>query len=161
MGTPAAARHCIFCEIVHGAGEASFCYEDATAIAFMDIQPVNPGHVLIVPREHYESLNDVPDGVAMHLFEVALRLGPVVRRLSRSSDLNIVVNSGEAAGQNVFHYHVHLIPRRADDGFEVPLPFGGSEMPDRTLLDAMAARIIAELRDPVRRQAREPAAAGA
>ena len=151
----ASSRHCIFCEIVHGAGEASICYEDARAIAFMDIQPVNGGHVLIVPREHYESLNDVPPDVAMHLFDVALQLGPIVRRLSGSDDLNIVVNSGEAAGQNVFHYHVHLIPRRAGDGFDVPLPFHGSEMPDRTLLDAMAARIIAELRDPVR-SARSP-----
>ena len=161
MGTPAGGRHCIFCEIVHGAGEASICYEDDRALAFMDIQPVNPGHVLIVPREHFESLNDVPEALAMHLFSVALRLGPVVRRLSRSSDLNVVVNSGEAAGQNVFHYHVHLIPRRADDGFEVPLPFDGSAMPDRTLLDAMAARIIAELRDPVRRASRESVRAGA
>jgi histidine triad (HIT) family protein len=161
MGVNESTRHCIFCEIVHGAGEASVCYEDGIAVAFMDIQPVNAGHVLIVPREHHESLNDVPGEVAMHLFDVALRLGPVVRRISRSSDLNIVVNSGEAAGQNVFHYHVHLIPRRAGDGFDVPLPFGGSEMPDRTLLDAMAARIISELRDPVRRPSRAAAAAGA
>jgi histidine triad (HIT) family protein len=144
-------RHCIFCEIVHGAGEASICFEDAQAIAFMDIQPVNAGHVLIVPRDHYESLNDVPEPVAMHLFQVALTLGPIVRRLTGSDDLNVVVNSGEAAGQNVFHYHVHLIPRHAGDGFDVPLPYHGSAMPDRTLLDAMAVRIIAELRDPVRR----------
>jgi histidine triad (HIT) family protein len=153
-------RHCIFCEIVHGAGEASICYEDADAIAFMDIQPVNPGHVLVVPREHFESLNDVPSELAMHLFSVALELGPIVRRLSGSEDLNIVVNSGEAAGQNVFHYHVHLVPRRRDDGFDIPLPHQGSAMPDRTLLDAMAVRIIAELRDPVRRR-RPLARAGA
>jgi histidine triad (HIT) family protein len=87
----------------------------------------------------------------MHLFQVALTLGPIVRRLTGSDDLNVVVNSGEAAGQNVFHYHVHLIPRHAGDGFDVPLPYHGSAMPDRTLLDAMAVRIIAELRDPVRR----------
>lgn len=142
--------HCIFCELIHGGGEVSLCYEDAQSIAFMDIQPVNPGHVLVVPRDHYESLNDVPPALAMHLFDVALRLGPIIRRLTGSEDLNIVVNSGEAAGQNVFHYHVHLIPRRADDGFDVPLPFPDSEMPDRTFLDAMAARIIAELRDPAR-----------
>lgn len=148
-------KHCIFCEIVHGAGEASICYEDDRAIAFMDIQPVNAGHVLVVPREHFESLNDVPHELAMHLFEVALKLGPVVRKISRSADLNVVVNSGKAAGQNVFHYHVHLIPRRVDDGFDVPLPFGGSTMPDRTLLDAMAVRIISELRDPVRRKSQE------
>jgi histidine triad (HIT) family protein len=64
--------------------------------------------------------------------------------------MNIVVSSGKTAGQDVFHYHVHLIPRRAGDGFDIPLPFDGSEMPDRTLLDAMAVRIIAALRDPVR-----------
>lgn len=145
-------RHqCIFCELIHGGGEVSICYEDSEAIAFMDIQPVNLGHVLVVPRAHHESLNDIPPALAMHLFEVALRLGPTIRRVSESDDLNIVVNSGEAAGQNVFHYHVHLIPRRAGDGFDVPLPFPDSNMPDRTILDAMAARIIAELRDPARR----------
>lgn len=144
--------HCIFCEIVQGAGEASICYEDARAIAFMDIQPVSTGHVLIVPREHYESLNDVPQDLALHLFDVALRLSPVIRGLGGSDDINIIVNSGEAAGQNVFHYHVHLIPRHEGDGFDVPLPFQGSRMPDRTLLDAIAVRIISELRDPVRRR---------
>ncbi|MBV6522205.1 MAG: hypothetical protein MNPFHGCM_02351 [Gemmatimonadaceae bacterium] len=142
--------HCIFCNLIHGAGEASICYEDADAIALMDIQPVNAGHVLVVPREHFESLNDIPGELAMHLFGVALRLGPIVRRIVDCEDLNIVVNSGEAAGQNVFHYHVHLIPRKAGDGFDIPLPFGASEMPDRTFLDATAARIIAGLRDPAR-----------
>jgi len=145
-------KHCIFCDLINGAGEVSICYEDSSAIAFMDIQPVNLGHVLVVPREHFESLSDIPPELAMHLFEVALRLSPVVRRLHGAEDMNLVVNSGAAAGQNVFHYHVHLIPRRADDGFDIPLPFEGSTMPDRTLLDAMAVRIIAELRDPVRRQ---------
>lgn len=142
--------HCIFCDLIKGAAEVSICYEDATAIAFMDIQPVNHGHVLVVPREHHESLNDVPRDVAMHLFDVALKLSSIVRRATGCDDLNIVVNSGEAAGQNVFHYHVHLIPRTAGDGFDIPLPFDGSQMPDRTYLDAMAARIIAELRDPAR-----------
>ena len=142
--------HCIFCDLIQGAAEVSICYEDATSIAFMDIQPVNPGHVLVVPRDHFESLNDVPRDVAMHLFDVALKLSGIVRRATGCDDLNIVVNSGEAAGQNVFHYHVHLIPRQKDDGFDIPLPFDGSLMPDRTHLDAMAVRIISELRDPAR-----------
>ncbi len=150
----APTRHCIFCDLVNGAGEVSICYEDGQAIAFMDIQPVNLGHVLVVPREHYDSLHDVPNDVAMHLFDVALRLSSIVRRLNGVDDLNIVVNSGTHAGQNVFHYHVHIIPRKEGDGFEIPLPFPASTMPDRTLLDAMAARIIADLRDPVKSQAR-------
>jgi histidine triad (HIT) family protein len=69
--------------------------------------------------------------------------------VARADGLNLVVNSGAAAGQDVFHYHVHVIPRRADDGFDIPLPFPGSGMPDRTVLDATAARIISALRDPV------------
>ncbi len=145
-------KPCIFCDLINGARQVSMCYEDSSAIAFMDIQPVNLGHVLVVPREHFESMSDIPPELAMHLFDVALRLSPVVRRLHGADDMNLVVNSGPAAGQNVFHYHVHLIPRKAGDGFDIPLPFPGSEMPDRTLLDAMAVRMIAELRDPVRQQ---------
>ena len=147
---PKASAHCAFCDIIQGAGEVSCCYEDSVALAFMDIQPVNPGHVLVVPRQHYESLQDLPHDVAMQLFEIAMRLAPIIRGVSGCDGMNIVVNSGQAAGQDVFHYHVHLIPRRAGDAFDVPLPFDGSEMPDRTMLDAMAARINAALRDPTR-----------
>ena len=147
---PKAPAHCTFCDLIHGAAEVSICYEDATAIAFMDIQPVNTGHVLVVPKEHYESLLDLPPDVGLHLFEVAMQLGPIIRRVAGTDGMNMIVNSGAAAGQDVFHYHVHLIPRRVGDGFEVPLPFPGSEMPDRQRLDATAARIIAALRDPVR-----------
>ncbi|HEX6966024.1 MAG TPA: HIT family protein [Gemmatimonadaceae bacterium] len=146
--------HCIFCDIIHGAAEVSICYEDATALAFMDIQPVNNGHTLVVPREHFESFNDLPADIAAHLFEVAMQLAPVIRKVSGAEGMNLVVSSGEAAGQDVYHFHVHLIPRRAGDGFDVQLPFGGSEMPDRTVLDAMAAQIIAVLRDPMRARRR-------
>ena len=125
------------------------CFEDAEVVAFMDIQPVNAGHVLVVPREHYESLEDIPPSLASHLFQVAMQLAPVVKQVAGAAGLNLVVNSGAAAGQDVFHYHVHVIPRRPSDGFDIPLPFGGSEMPDRTVLDMNAARIIAALRDPV------------
>src|SRR5688500_4171314 len=147
---PAAPTHCTFCDLVRGAGEVSICYEDAITIAFMDIQPVNPGHTLVVPRQHYESLVDIPHDVAMHLFEVAMRLGPAVRKVAGGEGLNIVVNIGAAAGQHLFHYPVHVIPRKAGDGFDVPLPFDGSQMPERERLDACAARIIAAMRDPMR-----------
>jgi histidine triad (HIT) family protein len=126
------------------------CYEDTDAIAFMDIQPVNNGHVLVVPRQHYESLLDVPEEIGMHLFRVTMRLAGAIRRVTGCEDLNIVVNSGAAAGQDEPHYHVHIIPRRVGDGFDIPLPFNGSEMPDRTVLDAYAARLISALADPVR-----------
>ena len=143
--------HCIFCDIIKGAAEVSMCYEDRDALAFMDIQPVNPGHVLVVPRQHCESLLDLPPQLGMHLFSVAMTLGPVIRRVTGTDGMNLVVSSGESAGQDVYHFHIHLIPRRVGDGFDVPLPFPGSSMPDRTQLDATAARIISSLRDPMKR----------
>ena len=142
--------HCTFCDLIRGAAEVSIVYEDATAIAFLDIQPVNPGHVLVVPREHYEFVQDLPRPISAHLFDVATKLIPVVQASAGATDMNIVVNSGAAAGQNVMHYHIHLIPRRDGDGFDVPLPFPGSLMPNRQQLDAMAARIGSMLRDPLR-----------
>src|SRR5262245_51597914 len=142
------AAHCTFCDLIHGAAEVSICHEDADAIAFMDIQPVNNGHVLVVPRDHYESLLDVPQELGIHLFKITMRLASAVTAVSGCQDLNIVVNSGPAAGQDEPHFHVHIIPRRHEDGFDIPLPFDGSAMPDRTVLDAYAARIIVALRDP-------------
>ena len=147
----AKSRHCTFCDLVAGAAEVSVCYEDALAVAFMDIQPVSPGHVLVVPRHHFESLIDIPPELAMHLFEVALLLAPVIRRVSNTDGMNVVVNSGAAAGQDVFHYHVHVIPRVTGDGFDIPLPFSGSEMPERERLEMTAARIVSMLRDPMKR----------
>ena len=144
------AAHCTFCNLIHGAAEVSICHEDADAIAFMDIQPVNNGHVLVVPRDHYESLLDVPQELSIHLFKITMRLANAVTSVSGCEDLNIVVSSGPAAGQDEPHFHVHIIPRRRDDGFDIPLPFDGSTMPDRTVLDAYAARIIVALRDPMR-----------
>lgn len=141
---------CTFCDLIQGAAEVSVCYEDADALAFMDIQPVNAGHVLVVPRTHYESLLDVPQELGAHLFAVTMRLANAVRRVTGCEGMNLVVNSGVAAGQDVFHYHVHIIPRRKGDGFDIELPFAGSEMPDRTLLDMTAARILAAMRDPMR-----------
>ena len=142
-------RHCTFCDLIHGAGEVSICYEDSEAIAFMDIQPVNAGHVLVVPRRHFERFEELPAELAMHLFRVATKLVPAVQAASDAEGINVVVNSGSAAGQDEPHYHVHVIPRRQGDGFDVPLPFAGSAMPDRTLLDATAVRIMTALRDPV------------
>jgi len=142
--------HCTFCDLIRGAAEVSICHEDAESIAFMDIQPVNVGHVLVVPREHYESLLDVPPEIGVHLFRVTMQLAGAVRRVTNCEDMNIVVNSGAAAGQDEPHYHVHIIPRPHGDGFDIPLPFNGSVMPDRTVLDATAARMISALRDPMR-----------
>jgi histidine triad (HIT) family protein len=144
------STQCTFCDLIQGAAEVSVCHEDADSIAFMDIQPVNAGHVLVVPRAHYNSLLDVPTEIGLHLFQVTMKLAGAIRRVTGCDDMNIVVNSGAAAGQDEPHYHVHIIPRRMNDGFDISLPFNGSEMPDRTVLDAMAVQLIAAMRDPMR-----------
>lgn len=147
------STQCTFCDLIKGSAEVSMCHEDADSIAFMDIQPVNPGHVLVVPRAHYESLLDVPPEIGLHLFQVTMRLANAIRRVTGRDDMNIVVNSGLAAGQDEPHYHVHIIPRRENDGFDIDLPFNGSAMPDRTVLDAMAVQLIAAMRDPMKQVA--------
>ena len=144
------SSQCTFCDLIHGSAEVSVCHEDADSIAFMDIQPVNAGHVLVVPRAHYNSLLDVPPEIGVHLFQITMKLAGAIRRVTGCDDMNIVVNSGAAAGQDEPHYHVHIIPRREGDGFEINLPFSGSAMPDRTLLDAMAVQLIAAMRDPMK-----------
>ena len=142
--------HCVFCDLIQGAGEASICYEDADAVAFMDIQPVNRGHVLVVPREHFASLEDIPAPLGKHLFDVAWRLGEVIRDVTRCDGMNLLVSSGSAAGQDVFHYHVHVIPRMHGDGWDVPLPFEGGTPSSRQHLDATAVQILSALHDPMR-----------
>jgi Diadenosine tetraphosphate (Ap4A) hydrolase and other HIT family hydrolases len=148
--------HCTFCDLIQGAAEVSVCHEDADSIAFMDIQPVNSGHILVVPRAHYNSLLDVPPELGMHLFRVTMRLAGAIRKVTGCEDLNIVVNSGAAAGQDEPHYHVHIIPRRHGDGFDINLPFAGSQMPDRTVLDATAVQLIAAMRDPMKWDTADP-----
>jgi histidine triad (HIT) family protein len=149
-GTRFVSSHCVFCDLIKGAGEVSICYEDADAVAFMDIQPVNRGHALVVPREHYASLEDIPGPLGKHLFDVAWRLGEVIRDVTRCDGMNLLVSSGSAAGQDVFHYHVHVIPRMHGDGWDVPLPFEGGTPVSRQHLDATAVQILTALHDPMR-----------
>ena len=142
--------NCAFCDIVADRTPASVVASDTLTVAFLDLRQFHPGHVLVVPRAHYNSLLDVPPEIGVHLFQVTMRLAGAIRRVTGCDDMNIVVNSGAAAGQDEPHYHVHIIPRRVDDGFEINLPFSGSAMPDRTLLDAMAVQLIAAMRDPMK-----------
>jgi hypothetical protein len=95
-------------------------------------------------------LLDVPPEIGVHLFKVTMKLAGAIRRVTGCDDMNIVVNSGAAARQDEPHYHVHIIPRRENDGFAIDLPFSGSSMPDRTILDAMAVQLIAAMRDPMK-----------
>ena len=139
---------CVFCSIVRGEAEASRVYEDETTLAFLDIQPVTPGHLLVIPKAHASYLADLDDESGRHLFSVATRLASGLRRSGlRCEGVNLFLADGAAAFQSVFHVHLHVIARFAGDGLGLRFP-PGRTMPDRTGLDAVARQIREGLEQP-------------
>ena len=101
---------CIFCKIAKGEAPACKIYEDENIVAFLSIQPINVGHTLVVPKKHYENIYEIPEGEVARLFKAVKKIAPAVRRGVEAEGIQIVQNNGEAAGQVVFHLHVHIIP---------------------------------------------------
>ncbi len=134
---------CIFCEIVRGTSPVSLVYQDDTVVAFMDIQPITQGHMLVVPREHAVLMTDINETAAMRTFRVARKLAAVARHTLGASGINILVMDGEAAYQDVPHFHVHVIPRYPRDGFGLTFPASYEQKPPRAQLDAIAAALHA------------------
>ena len=134
---------CIFCSIVRGEAPASLTYEDDTVVAFMDIQPISHGHMLVVPREHAELMQDVDETVAMRAFRVARRMAALARQTLGARGVNLFVADGEVAFQDVPHFHVHVIPRYPGDGFSLSFPPSYEHPPSRAELDAVAGAIRA------------------
>lgn len=140
----AVGERCPFCAIAAGSAPASVVYEDDTVLAFLDIQPINPGHVLVVPRIHVPSLAGLDEATAARLVEVALHVQAAVRVSGvRCEGINLFVSDGAAAGQDVFHVHVHVVPRFAGDGLRITRD--SRDPPSRTELDAVAASVRAGL----------------
>ncbi len=131
---------CLFCRLASGDGEVSVVAEDERTLTFMDIEPVVRGHMLVVPRTHAPSLADLDpeDGAAVfrsgQLAAAALRASAL-----RCEGVNLFVADGEAAGQDVFHVHLHVIPRHAGDGFGLRLPLDSSIRPRAELDEAAEA----------------------
>ncbi|MBU0625026.1 HIT family protein [Patescibacteria group bacterium] len=107
---------CIFCQIIAGEIPSFKIYEDETVLAFLDIQPVSRGHLLVLPKTHSENLAGLAEAEIAPLFSLARRLGQVAQNITGAEGFNLIVNKGSAAGQMVFHTHVHVIPRSAGDG---------------------------------------------
>ncbi len=137
---------CIFCQIVNKESPASLVYEDAACLAFMDIQPVNPGHVLVIPKKHAALISEMGMDEFARLFSVAQKVAAGVRAAGlKCEGVNLHLADGEAAGQEVFHVHVHVFPRFAGDGFGFRFGPGYAHRPDRRTLDEHAERIRATL----------------
>lgn len=107
---------CIFCKLANGVFETNKIYEDDGFTVILDAGPANRGHALIIPKEHYANIYELPEDTAGKAFILAKKLAGHMTDKLGCDGFNIVQNNGEAAGQTVFHFHMHLIPRFNDDG---------------------------------------------
>ena len=143
MAADANAAGCVFCDIVAGHGPASVVYSDETALAFLDIRPLATGHLLVIPRAHAPYLADLDPAVGGHMFGVAQRMAAALRRSGLPCQgVNLFLADGEAAFQEVFHVHLHVLPRTPGDGFRLK---GRPRTPGRADLDTTAEHVRAGL----------------
>jgi len=110
-------QDCIFCKIVKGEIPSSKVYEDDKILAFLDIDPVNLGHSLIIPKEHFKNIYETPEGILASMIKVAKKISKVVKSELNVDGVNVNMNNDPAAGQVIFHSHIHVIPRLKEDGF--------------------------------------------
>lgn len=107
---------CIFCKIIKGEIPSFTVYEDDTFKVILDRFPAAPGHVLVIPKTHYSDMFELPEEVAMKLYPLAQKIANRVKEVTGAEGINIVQNNGAVAGQSVYHFHLHIIPRKMDDG---------------------------------------------
>ncbi len=103
--------NCIFCKIINGQIPSEKVYEDEDNISFMDIEPFTKGHVLVIPKAHYERITDIPGPELASLFEAVARVSQAAVTAAGADGFNLLINHGKSAGQEVPHLHVHIIPR--------------------------------------------------
>lgn len=146
------ARKCIFCEIISGNAPASKVYEDDVVLAFMDLYPMRPGHVLVIPKEHQGSALQLDSATRSHLFEVGMHVAQAQMQVGISCvSHNFFINDGPEANQHVPHVHLHVLPRTGGDLAKAMLSFTArfnnvfGKEGKRKRLDTLAASISAEL----------------
>lgn len=135
-------NNCIFCKIIKGEIPAYKIYENDDFLVTLDINPVNQGHALVIPKVHFVNIFDAPE-------EITAKIGPVIKKMSqtimtgvKADGINVAINNGQAAGQIISHAHVHIIPRFEGDGFAQWHGQGGETSAD---FEETRTRIIAEL----------------
>jgi len=133
---------CVFCRIVARQIPATVVHEDEHTLAFMDLGQVNPGHVLVTVKAHADSLYALDDAQARAVLPAAARIARAIRDAFKPAGLSVYQANGKAAGQTVFHYHVHLVPRHDADGMALTWPV---KNPPREQLEEYAAKIRASL----------------
>jgi histidine triad (HIT) family protein len=133
---------CVFCRIVAGTIPSTRVLEDEHCLAFMDLGQVNPGHVLVAVKRHAANLLELDEAQAAAIGRASLKLARALQQVFKPEGLSVYQANGKAAGQTVFHYHVHLLPRHAGDGMELTWPV---KNPPRETLESHAATIRSAL----------------
>ncbi len=112
-------ENCIFCKIAAGEIPSKTLYEDEEFRVILDLGPANKGHALILPKDHYADLFTLPEEKAEKVMSLARKMGTQIKDALHADGLNLVQNNGECAGQTVFHFHMHIIPRFKNDGQKI------------------------------------------
>ena len=112
-------QNCIFCKIIKGEIPSYKVYEDDIVIAFLDINPINPGHTLVIPKNHFKDTFEVPDAILKHITIVIKKIAPAILKGVGADACNININNGETSGQVVMHAHWHIKPRFKNDGYKL------------------------------------------
>lgn len=141
---------CVICKLVNGELEATKIYEDDRVVAVMDIQPINTGHLLVSPKEHYQYVYEMDEELGGHMFKVAMRMSIALRHSGVTCDgINFFIADGKAALQEVPHVHLHVIPRIEGDGFGFQFPRDYFRKHKREELEEVAG-LIKEALDKIR-----------
>lgn len=119
-------KNCIFCKIARNEASNYCVYEDNVAKAFLDINPWTKGHTLVIPKKHYENIFDIPEEELKKIIVIIKKLSVIYRKIFGNCDVNIIQSSGKNAQQDVFHFHMHLIPRYGKDGQKIQLKINES-----------------------------------
>ena len=135
-------KQCIFCQIVAGNVQSRKVYEDDKVIGVLDINPANPGHTLVVTKEHYSIMPQIPDDEVAHVFTVVKSLSNSMLRAIDAQGTNIVVANGVVAGQRAQHFMAHIIPRKENDGINFVLP---QKTMEQNEIEEIGNRLIAAL----------------
>ncbi len=112
-------QNCVFCKIVSGEIPAEGVYEDKNALGFLDIKPVNIGHTLVIPKKHFKDIYETPEKILAEVMKAAKKVSIALKKAVQADGTNVNINNEPAAGQVVCHFHVHVIPRKEDDGLKL------------------------------------------
>jgi histidine triad (HIT) family protein len=133
---------CIFCKIVRKQAPASIIYEDATVMAFIDIRPLNIGHSLVIPKAHYVDIYEIQENELSNVHKVTKQIAIAIKKATKADGISIIQQNGKAAGQDIFHLHVHVVPRF--EGQKLPR-FSSLKEVERAKLDDIAKKIKRQL----------------